>query len=935
MPTLSDQLARAFRVEKILEHADRYLAHLPRKEKENSQLPETLGEHMHLVLGIAQKICKSHELDAIVGKLVDEIVVEIGFEQPEIAASYLLELFADAIAFHDFGKTNEFFQVDKMKNSDPVFRQRVPEIFNPRSGHSELGAFIFSIFHLEKINGLDIPETEKVKLSALTLLFSNTILLHHSPKLVMPQERVSRSQFLEKREKLEKYIRLYRGFPTADVANFYFDSLREVFSEFEETPVGFALFALLRLNFSLLTAADYLATGEYSYGLKLENDDHWGIFSEKKRENLINAPRTNRDKAYNIAAFDLFEKIKSGERSFQNPQDASEKNLNTLRTEMAVKVLQTLESKPGERLFYLEAPTGGGKTNLSMLAVAELLRADPRLTKVFYVFPFTTLITQTHRAVKETLLLDDKQIALLHSRAGFQTAGEKTGDDEGDALYGGQRRDFLQNLFALYPFTLVTHVRFFDILKSNRKDDIYLMHRLANSVVVLDELQSYNPRHWDKMAWLLEQYGRFFNIRFILMSATLPRLDSIEAVKTAAGTAMPDFVDLLPEAKSYFQNPNFGNRVTFKFDLLERGELTADDLAVEVLEKSRARAAANEGRVFTIVEFIFKKSATEFRGVLEGFEPFFDEIFVLSGTILESRRREIINFLKRRRKAQGLKILLITTQVVEAGVDIDMDLGFKNVSLIDSDEQLAGRVNRNVGKQDCEVWLFEKDDASVLYGSDFRFQATRELVRNEPDFHREILETKDFEKLYREVFKKIDLRNQSQHATNFHDYLDFFKKTDFPKIADQFKIIDQQTLSVFVPVSLPLEIENQEGEPEPFFNSFELDFLEKAKDYVVFDAGEKTVNGAAVWKLYREILSNPNADFIAKKIEQKVMQGILAKFTFSLFGSPGNRTRLTLFSDPEKNLEDYFYLNLAVHPKIYDVNAGLDEGLLKNPDPTF
>lgn len=70
--------------------------------------------------------------------------------------------------------------------------------------------------------------------------------------------------------------------------------------------------------------------------------------------------------------------------------------------------------------------------------------------------------------------------------------------------------------------------------------------------------------------------------------------------------------------------------------------------------------------------------------------------------------------------------MLITTQVVEAGVDIDMDLGFKNISLIDSDEQLAGRVNRNACKVGCEVYLFRLDNASVLYGKDKRYQMVRD-----------------------------------------------------------------------------------------------------------------------------------------------------------------------------------------------------------------
>mgnify|MGYP000335079520 CR=1 FL=1 len=85
--------------------------------------------------------------------------------------------------------------------------------------------------------------------------------------------------------------------------------------------------------------------------------------------------------------------------------------------------------------------------------------------------------------------------------------------------------------------------------------------------------------------------------------------------------------------------------------------------------------------------------------------PFFDEIYLLSGTILEPRRKEIIENLKTS-EYRKMRVLLISTQVVEAGVDIDMDLGFKDKSIIDSEEQLAGRINRNVRKQSCKLYVF-------------------------------------------------------------------------------------------------------------------------------------------------------------------------------------------------------------------------------------
>ncbi|MEQ1746968.1 MAG: CRISPR-associated helicase Cas3' [Saprospiraceae bacterium] len=935
MKPLSVLLGEAMRVEEnLLTNAEKYLAHIPKPGDPTDKKEETLGEHMDLVLKHARNICALHGLDDTVERLVGQVVNLLKFDSPEQAADWVLAFFVNTIAFHDFGKVNEHFQTKRMQNDDALFRGDFPEIFTPCSGHSDLGGYIFSVYHLEKIRTEVHSAEDQKKLSVLALLFCNTILLHHSPRLKQPQVRVAGSQFLKFRAQLGGYLQIYKGFPAVEVSEKYFLNIEGVLNMFGQKPTDFTLFALLRLNFSLLTASDYLATWHYGYGSGPENEKDWGVLSEAQQAALRQAARTSKD--YNARAYEHFE---SGNYAFQHPIEASEDNLNTLRTEMAVEVLQQLAAHPAQRIFYLEAPTGGGKTNLSMLAVAELLRANPELNKVFYVFPFTTLITQTHKAIRETLQLGDDDIALLHSRAGFQTLKEadakQNAEEKEDGTYGSRRRDFLQNLFVLYPFSLVTHIRFFDILKSKNKDDIYLMHRLANSVVVLDELQSYPPKQWDKMLYLLDQYSRFFNIRFILMSATLPRLDKIEAVGRVSGH-LPEVVDLLPRPERYFQNPNFKGRVQFKFDLLENREadIALPELAEVVLTKSRQRAAANDGRVFTIVEFIFKKSATEFWTVIDGLEKqeaFFGEnIFVLSGTILESRRREIIAFLKRNRKTPGLKVLVITTQVVEAGVDIDMDMGFKNVSLIDSDEQLAGRVNRNVSKHDCAVYLFKINEPYVLYGSDLRHEVTRNLP---PAFHRDILETKNFGKLYERVFAEIEKLNKSEMIENFEqDYLGLVQKLDFPEVDDKFKIIDQPTLSVFVPVLLPVEIENEKGEPEPFFNGFELMFLEHA---AIYKKGDPAVDGAQVWKLYREIVLNMEkpSDYVSSKIKQKTLQGILSKFTFSLFESKKNWLGLRSYCDENDCFENYFYLTR--HYDLYDLKAGLGESKLKEPDNIF
>lgn len=931
----------------ILKGAEKYLAHLDKKGK---KAPELFEEHYDRVNTYFWKICRENGLDAAIDSLIDKYVRSF-FPKSDFqkTCQHIKRLFVQTAVYHDFGKVNENFQAHPDKMNNPNFRMTKNHPL--KHHHSKLGAYLYVTKHFQEVL-FELPflaKEEQRQMMITILLFSYPIFRHHASGLLRTD---GKGICFEEEELvfLKKYLDHYGFEIHPDVAHkgmkpeFLKPRFFDLIFESNKLEFDFPFFALLRLNFSLLTAADYLATGQYSYGLVLEGEKDWGVLSEEQRKRIIWAAEN--EKGYNRVAYQDF---RDGTYQSQNPQEQSEGNLNLLRKKMSIKVLQQLEVHKDKRLFYLEAPTGGGKTNLSMLAVAELLRTNAELNKVFYVFPFTTLITQTHKSIKETLNLSDEEIALLHGKVGFQTSQEKEEDkseeEKEDGIYGSKRRDFLQNLFALYPFLLVTHVRFFNILKSNGKEETYLMHRLANSVVVLDELQSYNPKHWDKMMYVLDQYGKYFNIRFILMSATLPRLDKIQAVREAAknsGTKMPEIVDLLPNAREYFINPNFKGRVSFNFELMQdrKEDMTEPELALVVLEKSKARAEMekSEGRVFTIVEFIFKKTATTFKEEIEQLEQFFDKIFVLSGTILESRRREIIYFLKRNKKTSGLKVLLITTQVVEAGVDIDMDLGFKNVSLIDSDEQLAGRVNRNVGKEGCEVYLFKLNEPDVLYGNDLRYKITKELPAG---FHQNILETKDFMALYERVFNEIDKRNESTVFENFKDnYLCYFKKLDFPEIHKRFRLIEQDTLSVFVPISLPVIVENEDGEPENFFAEFELGFL---KNCQVFAEGDTHIDGAEVWALYRRIMKNPEEDFIANKVERKAIQGILSKFTFSVFYNEKTFRALLEYSSPVYNplysknydLHEAFsfekYLYLSDHPRIYDIEAGLMESKFNDP----
>jgi CRISPR-associated endonuclease/helicase Cas3 len=395
----------------------------------------------------------------------------------------------------------------------------------------------------------------------------------------------------------------------------------------------------------------------------------------------------------------------------------------------------------------------------------------------------------------------------------------------------------------------------------------------------------------------------------------------------------------LPNAKKdYFLNPNFSQRVSFNFDMFERDDLELSEIAETLLAKSKEYSEFDFGKakpkesVYCIIEFIFKKSATDFYAEMQLINNgFFDEILVLSGTILEHRRKEIINLLKNpitRKK----RVLLITTQVVEAGVDIDMDLGFKDRSMIDSEEQLAGRINRNVNKQHCTLYLFNYNKERIIYGQDLRYKETKNLKVTD---YKHILATKDFDFLYNSVFKKIDYWAQSDKISNQNNdgllkrYKEKIEKLKFRSVHQNFRLIDQENITCFVPLKVPIEVLGvEEGVKDFIFSKSELEFLSQNQ---VFPTVDFCINGEQVFDLYISFITNKR-DFVQQKIGMKTLQGIMSKFVFSLFASKNVELQIIHFSDELKS--EYGYKYIERWSSFYDITFGMDASRFQDANET-
>jgi CRISPR-associated endonuclease/helicase Cas3 len=883
--SFKDLILDETRIEHILKGFEKYHAHT-----HHTREFEKLHEHVHLVMDYASKLVVVHGLDVVLDNLINDLItINSKVEKVELVGNFVKRLFVNALIYHDYGKVNENFQIEKMQDRG---------FFKPNgnnkigSQHSILSAFIYLNVHLKELTEKrDLSNSELNLLIVSTYLFANPILKHHSSFF---ENHIEFDD--DKIQSLEPYLGLFQSELTSTTRNLMLhipDIINKELGKYDTNKSGyFSYYALLKLNYSLLTASDYYATNDFMGNLPI---NHFGLIDSDCKESLFQNFIKNASADYNGKLYEKFDHYR--QLSLSELQERNNKNLNQLRQKMAAEAITSLRKNINKKLFYLEAPTGSGKTNISFACALELLKSDERLNKVFYVFPFTTLITQTFKSIKETLQIDNDKVIQLHSKGGFHTS-EKEANQDG--LYGNNKLNYINNLFINYPFTLLSHVKFFDILKGNGKDVNYILHRMSNSVVIIDELQTYTPKHWDKMIFFLHHYSKHFNIRFVLMSATLPKIDKLS--REAEGKVQA----LITNKNEYFTNPNFKDRVTFDFSLLgESGNQTINlgNLVEVVYLELEKYARSNENTSNGLVEFIIKKSASKFYRLIEKDIRFIEyQKYLISGTILEPRRQEIIDAIKEK-KFQ--KTLVITTQVIEAGVDIDMDIGFKDRSLVDSDEQLAGRVNLIAIKNDSKVFIFNYDREAKIYGKDKRYQQHLAFP-----VYKEILKSKNFDLLYDSVNDGINQLNESDVFENMQDYLDNFKKFNFRKVNEEFKLIDTQTTSVFVPLNIDRK----------WFTKAELAF------YDISDSGGSShVSGEVVFGVYKNIVFGED-DFIRKMINKKRIGGIMSNFMFSIFTDSKLNKELLSYCDHEDEVFEKFGLIYLSHwERIYSMEGGIDD----------
>lgn len=804
-------------IEDIIVKPELFYAHCDRGNGKN---PEILKEHVDRCYHYFEELWEHKNFKAVFENFQKELAPELSNEGIKLFYS----LIVNVIIFHDYGKINPRFQSITMKNT--LRKWTVIDCLEG-TNHSMLSAAIYLDYFYEKIQESPLSKDEKNIIHVFMLANAYVITRHHG-------NLSGFEAFLEEFQQNQQLADIFSCMNQGVFAEVYhgpfckkglhsvnmpMQNKRKYDSFSEKQSLQLGLYAYIRFLFSVLVSCDYYATSEYDNGIQMS------AFGTIENTEFV-------------TQYEQSERVKQIRRF--NPESCvdDKKDINILRNRMFYEAEQTLLKNKDTNIAFIEAPTGAGKSNLAMNCSLKLL--DKNINKIFYVYPFNTLVEQNYDTLEKIYGQTDifKSIAVINSITPIPLNGtrkfwENLDKEENEKFY---QKALLDRQFLNYPFILTTHVNLFQIMFGCEREAAISFYQLAGSVVVLDEIQSYKNVLWTEIMMFLQCYSRLLNMKIIIMSATLPKLDMLTGNHEKV-------VNLIKNPEKYFQDARFKKRVALSYELLYPDRKTEmKELCAHVLGQ------AQKGRKL-LMEFITKTSAEKFYHMLteSGREDL--QIFCMTGDDNQIDRKRILREMDTADKDKA--VILVATQVVEAGIDIDMDIGYKDISKLDSEEQFIGRINRNF-KRKGVVYFFDMDNESGIYKEDYRVDTAYTLRKDEM---KQLLADKNFGKYYDYILKGIrKYRNDRKNENGIEAFVDNVKKLDFVWISQKMKLIDK----------------NDDWKMSVYF----------ARE-ITTDTGE-IIDGKQVWERYRELLSDMTMNYAKKQILLSEVKSKMSYFIYQI-----------------------------------------------------
>ncbi len=429
-------------------------------------------------------------------------------------------------------------------------------------------------------------------------------------------------------------------------------------------------------------------------------------------------------------------------------------------------------------LFTLTAPTGSGKT-LSMLTFALEHAIVHNLRRIIVVIPYLSIIEQTAQVYRGIFneLFGNEYILEDHSLAGTHSGNKGAGDSDDLQIL---RNQLAENWDA--PIIVTTSVQLLESLFANRSSSCRKLHRLAGSVILFDEVQTLPKNLIVPTLASLSYLSDRFNSSVVFSTATQPAFGALD------------------EAVTYYCNSGWKPReiVSKKVELFSRARRTKvlwPDLSRKVSWPELANKISCHNQVLCIVNL--KRHACVLYDELCNLKV--DGLYHLSTNMCPAHRGEILEKVRSRLR-DGKSCRLVSTQCVEAGVDVDFPVVFRSLGPMDAIAQAAGRCNRNGRMEAGLVHVFIPDDEQLCPPGPYEQATSVTLVilqqysTTPPDMDDPEL----FNEYYRNLFSYSAPENQNKELQ------EAIKVLDFPDVALKYRLIDKPSINVLVPYDIEL-----------------------------------------------------------------------------------------------------------------------------------
>lgn len=437
--------------------------------------------------------------------------------------------------------------------------------------------------------------------------------------------------------------------------------------------------------------------------------------------------------------------------------NASDTEVNRIRNYVQEQCIK--ESQGGGGFYSLTVPTGGGKTLASVLwALHHAIKNN--LQRIIIAIPYTSIIVQTAATLKR--IFGEDNVLEHHSNI------------NPDDIKDEERRERLQLATENwdYPIIVTTNVQLFESLFSNRRSDCRKLHNIIRSVIILDEVQTLPIDFYKPIVHTLDSLQRVFGASILFTTASQPILSGrIEGTNPSASFgALQSVHEIIPPEARLHEKLR---RVDLKF--FEETK-SYDEIAEELSKHQRVLCIVNT-----------RRDAKELYNRL----PKDGICLHLSRMMCPAHVSITIEQIKKTLTTQNdIPIRVIATQLIEAGVDIDFPVVFRQEAGLDSILQAAGRCNREGFHNICTTYVFSLGKEHPLPPG-FITQtnnARLNMGRQHDWFSPEAMAC-----YFRQLYSRIDDFDKKQMQK-----LLYKPECEFEEAAHQFRLIDDRTISIII-----------------------------------------------------------------------------------------------------------------------------------------